>query len=97
MKELGLVAYPRKCPRTIQDKAENRKIWGVSNLPRLWWRPATFSVCFIVELYYMQHKILAMFPDFAVAGAWLKTSMKCWSIQQNAGDVATIITCTVFQ
>ena len=31
-----------------------------------------------------------IFPDFAVAEAWLEASLKCWSLQQNAGDLAVM-------
>ena len=34
--------------------------------------------------------MLEIFPDFAVAGARLETSLKCWSLQQNAKDLATM-------
>ena len=34
----------------------------------------------------MHHKSLEIFPDFAVAGARLETSLKCWSLQQNAEE-----------
>ena len=40
----------------------------------------------------MYHKMLEIFPDFAAAGARQGTSLKCWSLQQNAGGLATIRT-----
>ena len=38
----------------------------------------------------MHSRMLDISPDFAMAGAWLETSLKCWSIQQNAGDLAAM-------
>jgi len=35
--------------------------------------------------------MLEIFPDFTVAGARLETSLKCWSLQENAGDLATML------
>ena len=40
----------------------------------------------------MYHKMLEIFPDFAAAGARLWTSLKCLSLQQNAGGLATMRT-----
>ena len=35
--------------------------------------------------------MLEIFPDFAVAGVRLETSLKCWSLQQNARNLATMV------
>ena len=38
----------------------------------------------------MHHKNAGDFLRFAVAGDQLETSLKCWSLHQNAGDFATM-------
>ena len=34
--------------------------------------------------------MLEICPDLVVAGARLETNLKCWSLQQHMGDLATI-------
>ena len=39
----------------------------------------------------MNPRMQEIFPDFSVAGAWLETCLKCWSLQQNVGDLAVML------
>ena len=39
----------------------------------------------------MHPRMLDISPDFAVAGAGLETGLKCWILQENAGDLATML------
>ena len=43
---------------------------------------------YFYKVYYKKE----VFPDFAVAGARLETILKCWSLKQNAEDLATMVT-----
>ena len=35
--------------------------------------------------------MLEIFQDFAVARAQVETILKCWSLQQNAGDLGNYV------
>ena len=40
----------------------------------------------------MHPRMLEIFQGFAVAGGQLETGFKCWSVKQNLGDLATMLT-----
>ena len=72
----------------FRSRTRTESYLGAFNLSRLWGRPATFTAFSLDN--FIHHKMLENFPDFADAGARLEASLKCWSLQQNTGDLATM-------
>ena len=35
--------------------------------------------------------MLEILRHFTIAGGWLEIALKCWSLQRNAGDLATML------
>ena len=67
-----------------------REIYSqVSNQWKFWGRPATFSA--FLKLSPMHPRMQEISPDFDVAEAWLEICLKSWSLQQNVGDLATML------
>ena len=76
------IVFTIKC--TSQQKTESYS--RAFNYLSLWGRSTIFTVFFIFQLYASENA--GDFPCFAAAGAQLEISLKGWSLQQNAGDLA---------
>jgi len=87
VKELTLVYLKKVSTVKYRSKLNRGRYWGISNWLRHRKTCNLYCVSFFSSLH---HKTLEIFQGFAVAGTWLETNLKCWSLQQNAGDFATM-------